>query len=343
MSLDDSDSMNVVIDPLTRDFDVFRTDQVHLVENDEIGKSDLSQLEHIDRLVVAVGKDSFGIDDAGDTVESQEVLVAMAQERHNDPLWIGDTTRFEDDILDRIFPGQELFQGTDQIVADLTANATVGQADGVLLNTFNEGRVVSSQGLDIPVEEFPNHFEEIHVEHSTALQGRMKDGNAYFVGPMARFNLNYDRLPEPIQVAAKAGGLEHPVKNPFRSLLVRALETVYACDEALRIIDAFKKRDPFVEIPLVAGTGHAITEAPRGLLYHRYTIDDQGIIQDAVIIPPTSQNQPTIEEDLFDLVTQNLHLPDAELQHLCEQSIRNYDPCISCATHFLNIKVERNR
>ncbi len=208
---------------------------------------------------------------------------------------------------------------------------------------FNEGRVVSSQGLDIPVEEFPNHFEEIHVEHSTALQGRMKDGNAYFVGPMARFNLNYDRLPEPIQVAAKAGGLEHPVKNPFRSLLVRALETVYACDEALRIIDAFKKRDPFVEIPLVAGTGHAITEAPRGLLYHRYTIDDQGIIQDAVIIPPTSQNQPTIEEDLFDLVTQNLHLPDAELQHLCEQSIRNYDPCISCATHFLNIKVERNR
>ncbi len=208
---------------------------------------------------------------------------------------------------------------------------------------FNEGRIVSSQGLNIPVEEFPDHFEEIHVEHSTALHGRTKDGKAYFVGPMARFNLNFDRLPEAIQMAAKAVGLEHPVKNPFRSLLVRALETVYACDEALRIIEAFRPADPYVEVPVVAGTGHAITEAPRGLLYHRYTLDDQGIIQDAVITPPTSQNQPTIEEDLFDLVNQNLHLPDDELQHLCEQSIRNYDPCISCATHFLNMKVERNR
>jgi coenzyme F420-reducing hydrogenase alpha subunit len=96
-----------------------------------------------------------------------------------------------------------------------------------------------------------------------------------------------------------------------------------------------------VPVPPRAGVGHGATEAPRGILYHRYSIDDEGTILEADIVPPTAQNQDAIEADLRKLVTANLELDDHDLQHLCEQSIRNYDPCISCSTHFLDFTVER--
>ncbi len=98
---------------------------------------------------------------------------------------------------------------------------------------------------------------------------------------------------------------------------------------------------PFVEAPPRAATGYAATEAPRGLLYHRYTLDDDGHITDAKIVPPTSQNQRTIEEDLFALAAELARLPKREATQRAEQAIRNYDPCISCATHFLTLNVER--
>ena len=120
------------------------------------------------------------------------------------------------------------------------------------------------------------------------------------------------------------------------------METVYAADEALRIIAAYERPDgPYVECDPRAGSGHGCTEAPRGICWHRYRIDDEGTILDAKIVPPTSQNQKTIEEDLVGVVGGSLDLPDDELAHRCEQTIRNYDPCISCATHFLRFEVER--
>jgi len=128
----------------------------------------------------------------------------------------------------------------------------------------------------------------------------------------------------------------------FRSIIVRSVELVYACDESLRLIEAYEEPDaPFVPVDPAGGTGYGVSEAPRGLLYHRYRLDDDGTILDAKIVPPTSQNQRAIEDDLRAVVATNAHLADDPLRHLCEQTIRNYDPCISCATHFLSLEVER--
>jgi sulfhydrogenase subunit alpha len=130
-------------------------------------------------------------------------------------------------------------------------------------------------------------------------------------------------------------------RNPFRSIVVRSVELVYAADEALRLIADYEEPDaPAVEVEPRAGVGYGCTEAPRGILYHRYRIDDVGTILDAKIVPPTSQNQRTIEEDLRGVVERSLAIPDDELTLLCEQTIRNYDPCISCATHFLDLKIQ---
>jgi sulfhydrogenase subunit alpha len=206
---------------------------------------------------------------------------------------------------------------------------------------LNEGRLVSSRGLDVPVSAFEEHVKEEHVPHSTALHAAV-DGEPYLVGPLARYALNYDRLSPLAQEAARDAGLGPVVRNPFQSIVVRAVELVYACDEALRIVDAYEPPErPFVEVPPRAGRGHACTEAPRGTLYHRYTINDEGIVLDARIVPPTAQSQATIEQDVRDVVEAHLDAPDDQLQHLCEQAVRNHDPCISCATHFLKLEVER--
>lgn len=207
---------------------------------------------------------------------------------------------------------------------------------------IEDGRIVSTSGLDIAVERWPEHFYERHVPHSTALHGHMRGGGTYLVGPLARFNLNADRLPEPTAALAREVGLDAPVVNPFRSIVVRALETVYAFDEALRLIEAYDPPEvAAVPVTPVAGVGHGVTEAPRGILYHRYGVDAGGTITDAVIVPPTSQNQPAIEADLADFVEAHLDLDDDTLQWQCEQAIRNYDPCISCSTHFLDLTLER--
>ena len=124
--------------------------------------------------------------------------------------------------------------------------------------------------------------------------------------------------------------------------MVRAVETVYAAAEALRIIDEYERPEPsFAEVPPVADVGHGVSEAPRGLLYHRYRLAGDGRIESAAIVPPTSQNQAAIEADLRDLVSASLHLDDAALTSLCERTIRNYDPCISCSAHFLDLRIER--
>ncbi|MEW5702590.1 MAG: Ni/Fe hydrogenase subunit alpha [Candidatus Zixiibacteriota bacterium] len=207
---------------------------------------------------------------------------------------------------------------------------------------FNEGKLVSDRGLDIPSREYDHHFVEEHVERTHALHSIRMGGGAYMVGPLARYALNFDRLSPVAQEAARAAGLGPICRNPFRSIIVRAVETVYACDEALRIIGDYEPPpSPAIAVPPRAGTGYACTEAPRGMLYHRYRIDGSGIIRDAKIVPPTAQNQKQIEDDLRRLVQGRLELPQDQLTRQCEQAIRNYDPCISCATHFLRLTIER--
>jgi coenzyme F420-reducing hydrogenase alpha subunit len=207
---------------------------------------------------------------------------------------------------------------------------------------FNEGRLVSNKGLDIAVQEYENYFNEQHVQHSNALHSVLKERGAYFVGPLARYNLNFDKLSPLAQQAAREAGIGPTCRNPFQSIVVRSVETLYACDEALRIIDNYQTPEqPVVEIIPRAGTGYGCTEAPRGILYHRYRVDDNGVIRDAKIVPPTSQNQKIIENDLWQFVSKYKRLSEEKLTWQCEQAIRNYDPCISCATHFLKLEIER--
>ncbi|UCF68073.1 MAG: Ni/Fe hydrogenase subunit alpha [Acidobacteriota bacterium] len=208
---------------------------------------------------------------------------------------------------------------------------------------MNEGRLISNKGLAIDAAEFEAHIREEHQQHSNALHARIIARGAYFVGPQARYNLNHDRLSPLAQQAAREAGLGETSRNPFQSIIVRAVETVYACDEALRLIDAFEPPErPAIEIRPRLGVGHAITEAPRGILYNRYQIDNDGTILAAQIVPPTSQNQKTIEEDLHEFVGERVDMADERLQWECEQAIRNYDPCISCATHFVTLHVDRS-
>ena len=208
--------------------------------------------------------------------------------------------------------------------------------------SLNEGRLVSNKGLDIAINEYEEHFLEEHVPYSNALHSRLKERGAYFVGPLARFNLNFDQLSPLAQEAARAAGLGPACRNPFQSIIVRSVEILYAFDEALRLIEQYEQPEhPFVEMHPVASTGHGCTEAPRGILYHRYTLDSEGLIREVRIIPPTSQNQKTIEDDLRQYVEHHLDLNEEQLTWQCEQAIRNYDPCISCATHFLKLQIER--
>ena len=174
------------------------------------------------------------------------------------------------------------------------------------------------------------------MPHSTALHATL-DGQRYLAGPLARYSLNSGYLsPSPAQAAA-AAGLGPACRNPFRSIVVRAVEAVYAADEALRIIGDYERPDrPASRCRHAPGSGHGVSEAPRGLLYHRYQLDADGLIESATSSRPTSQNQAAIEADLRRVVAANLDLDDAALTALCERAIRNYDPCISCSAHFLD-------
>ena len=206
-----------------------------------------------------------------------------------------------------------------------------------------EGRIGSSRGLDIAPAEFNAQFVEEHVARSNALQGRMRDGSTYLVGPLARYANNFARLSPTAQATAHDAGLGEVEPNPFKSILVRMVEVQYACEEAARLIRAYVPPVPsFVAGPARAGIGHACTEAPRGICYHTSSLGDDGRITHAQIVPPTSQNQPQIEVDLRRVVTESLDLGEHALKVRCEQTIRNYDPCISCATHFLKLTVERD-
>jgi sulfhydrogenase subunit alpha len=208
---------------------------------------------------------------------------------------------------------------------------------------IEQGTVVTTSGTTFPVTEFHDRIVERHVRHSNALHAGLDGDTApYVVGPLARYTLNADRLSPVASAAAREAGLGDTCRNPFRSIVVRAVELVESVAEALRIIEGWVDgADPAVDVPARAGIGYGASEAPRGVLFHRYALDATGLITDATIVPPTSQNLAAIEADLRLMVEAWTDLDDHALLHRCEQAIRNYDPCISCATHFLDLTVER--
>ncbi len=208
---------------------------------------------------------------------------------------------------------------------------------------MNRGRLVSDAGLDIAIDRFETHFAEQQVPHSTALHC-LHDGRPYLVGPLARLNLNRDRLPVPVRAALDATGMRFPCRNMHYSIVARAVEIYFAVHEALRLLETYHEPvSSFVEAPVRAGTGFGCTEAPRGTLWHRYDVAADGRVARARIVPPTSQNQARIEADLRQaLQAYGLDHDDVALRRRGERVIRNYDPCISCATHFLDLRVERS-
>jgi sulfhydrogenase subunit alpha len=212
------------------------------------------------------------------------------------------------------------------------------------LYPIDAGRPASSDGLDVSPSELADLVVEEQVSHSTALHARLRGRGPYLTGPLARYALNAGALPPLAADAASAAGLGPVCTNPFRSIVVRAVELVAACEEGLSLVEQYRPPDPpAAPVPPRAGCGTGASEAPRGVLFHRYEIDADGVIRAARIVPPTSQNQPTIEADLRKVVEEGLELGlgDEVLQARCEQAVRNHDPCISCAAHFLDLTVDR--
>ena len=207
---------------------------------------------------------------------------------------------------------------------------------------MNEGRLVSNRGLDIAADQFETRFAEQQVPHSTALHCRL-DGRPYLVGPLARLNLNLDRLPEPVRKLVNGLGIRFPSRNMYHSIVARAIEIVIALREAINILESYREpRESYLVITPRAGIGFAATCAPRGILWHRYELDAGGKVVRARIVPPTSQNQSRIEDDLRQSLQRfGPDQPEEVLRQCGERVIRNYDPCISCATHFLNLRIDR--
>jgi len=207
---------------------------------------------------------------------------------------------------------------------------------------MNSGRIVSDQGLDIDANEFSQHFAEQHIEHSTALYCFL-DNQPYLVGPLARVNINYEQVPDELKALLEKNQIKFPSKNMFHSIIARALEIVMCIDEALHILGNYQlPSQSHVDWKAKSGTAIAATEAPRGLLWHRYEINDKGQVTEAQIVPPTSQNQARIEQNIkLSLESIGLQHSADDLQLHAEKVIRNYDPCISCATHFLKLNVTR--
>ncbi len=213
---------------------------------------------------------------------------------------------------------------------------------------MNHGRIAMSSGTEsgiteIEINEYEQHFQEQQVAHSTALHSlRLPQQTPYLVGPLARVNLCREQLAPVAAREAAACGIAWPSNNNFHSIVARMIEVVHAFEKAIEIASAYEQElSPVrVEYTPQAGAGCHATEAPRGLLYHRYEIGDDGLISAATIVPPTSQNQAQIESDLRAQIPSVLELDDQAATHRLEHLIRNYDPCISCATHFLQIDWE---
>lgn len=204
-----------------------------------------------------------------------------------------------------------------------------------------DGEVWSSKRKPAPVDEFDKIYLEEHVRHSNALHSRTVDGNAYLVGPLARLNLNYEQLSPLAQKALQESGVKLPLCNPYKSLIARAIELVDAYETAVQLARQYQPEDKaHISLNLKAGVGAGASEAPRGLLFHRYAINDQGLVLRARIVPPTAQNLPRMEADLAVLVPQLIAMPHEEATLTAEHLVRSYDPCISCATHFLKLKIE---
>jgi sulfhydrogenase subunit alpha len=203
------------------------------------------------------------------------------------------------------------------------------------------GTLASNKGMAASKEEYRQYIQEHQVDHSNALFSSVKDRGSFIVGPLSRINQNYGLLTTDAKQAARRNGLSYPSNNSFASIPARAIETMWALDRCLELLQELTLKADLAFVPTASGTGYGLTEAPRGLLYHFYRINKQGLIEEADIVAPTAHNAYNIEEDLKSLVPESLDLSDEELTLRCEMLVRAYDPCFSCSVHTLRVNLKR--
>ena len=205
-----------------------------------------------------------------------------------------------------------------------------------------EGAVANNLGWKFPEDELKGNIETEQKIYSNALHYRLRNGRAYITGPIARFNLNYDLISPEVKDILEGAGCKPPLKNTYQSIIARAAETLHSILEIGRLVEEYSEPvQPYIEAPVKAGEAAAVVEAPRGMLYHHYRIDEAGKIVYADIIPPTAQNYAAMEEDILKVGDLILKEPQEKAQQIVETTIRNYDPCISCSVHAIRLKVIR--
>lgn len=243
-----------------------------------------------------------------------------------------------DDLIVQLRARQEDAQAALEFVAGLPRPAwTGGRIFGALWHPgeygLDEGEWRTNDGLSLSAEEFAGVIEEYQVPYSHALRCRLKSGASYMVGPLARVNLNFEQLAPSALHAARQLNLTLPDYNPFNSIVSRLLEIMHAIELGIKYLEETPVAEESLSYDISAGAAASLIEAPRGTLYHRYRIDELGVVQEARIIPPTTQNLARIEQDLWELTPQIAGEPDDSIARACEVAVRNYDPCLSCATH----------
>ncbi|OYT62801.1 MAG: Ni/Fe hydrogenase subunit alpha [Thermofilum sp. ex4484_15] len=206
----------------------------------------------------------------------------------------------------------------------------------------NEGRVVSTEGLDVSEDEYRKYVYEVQVGYSTAKHSLVKGRGSFMLGPLPRVNLNYGNLSDDAKEVASRSKFKFPCFNPFAANVARLLEIITLIDEAIAIIDGGELEGPSrVKVEPKEGEACALTEAPRGLNFHSYKFDERGFVTYASIAPPTCQHLRNIELDLMEYLKGYVHESEKEIARRSEMLVRAYDPCISCSAHFLEVKVKK--
>jgi len=249
------------------------------------------------------------------------------------------------DLLPDLEWGLEAAVETLRWAASLPFPEFIGDYEFVALHhpdeyAILEGEVLSSAGKAIPIDQFETAYLETHVRHSNALHSHSMDGKPYLTGPLARVNLNYDQLGPQARQLIEENNIHLPIRNPYRAMIARSVELVEVYSEAIRLAQEYDPQGPSrVQVEPIESEGCGASEAPRGLLYHRYIMNEAGFIRFAHIVPPTAQNLAQIEADLWKLAPRIIKYTQEKATLACEHLVRSYDPCISCATHFLRLEI----
>ena len=206
-----------------------------------------------------------------------------------------------------------------------------------------DGNIKSTEGWEIDSMDYLDKIKEKVVQHSTA-KHCWADRDSFMVGALSRFNINYEQLTDNAKRHADELGLKAPSYNTYMNNIAQFIEIIHSVDDSLKLIDELLEEGldedkAMVEVKPKAGRGVGTVEAPRGLLIHDYTYDEEGKIEKANLIIPTGMNYINIENDLNALVPDIIEKSEDEIRLACEMMIRAYDPCISCSTHFLNVKL----